>query len=377
VVFSEKRERERSREFAGLDPVEAADVDIKELYKSALSALQRFRFRGFEREELLTVLGCRSATERLLASNKRLRRAAAHILIDEFSRLKRQYQRGERATFWHFSFIGPVVTEYQPRMDVDAFRNAVDGLMRATPLNAVVSMELQALTNYPQRGEGRGLLLNAHAVAWTDERHFHGAEAAAAMSGKSALHSELGADTVKCRRISLADTDIEYLGYYLLKAPADGKYRHKEGVKWMLKRVAAVRPSLRLRLLELLSLLEFTDLVHGIRGGSIVRSRWKRRLMAWNLTNCERAKQPLDADFDVAELWNRVRSREGNGSRKYKPVQLLGPRPRPIPAENWPRADGERLWPSERRSVDRAKSKPADVAQSLRDELLSSALKRM
>jgi hypothetical protein len=85
--------------------------------------------------------------------------------------------------------IGPI--------DVDAYRQVVDRLLRSQHLNAVFSIELQALTNYPQKQLGRSFLLNAHALAWTDDSAFRPEKAAKAMSASPALWSEFGAETVR------------------------------------------------------------------------------------------------------------------------------------------------------------------------------------
>jgi hypothetical protein len=74
-------------------------------------------------------------------------------------------------------------------------------------------------------------------------------------------------------------------------------------------------------------------------------------LTSWNAATCKKLRQPLESDFDVAELWDRVRSRHGNGSPLYKPIKFFGPRPRPIASEKPRRARGKRLRPSERRVV--------------------------
>lgn len=335
----------------GRDPIAQAAADNRRFHASAKRELDRYRLRGSEQDELLTASGYRAATERLLASNKRLRKRATELLIAEFGLLRLRSLTTPQVRFWHFSFLGPIITEYKPQLDVDAFRQVIYRLLKATPLNALLSIELQPLTNYPQRGQGRGFLLNAHALTWTDDVAFDAEAAAETMKNSGALHSELGAATVTCTPRTLDQGEIEWLGYYLLKAPADGKRRYHDAdlQRWTLKKVAAVRSDLQLRLMEILSQLEFTDLVHGIRDGTRLRSSWKKRLSDWNKTTCEGVGQPLERDFDMAELWQRVRRRESNGSHHYKPIEFFGPRPRPIASERLPRASGKRLRPHEPR----------------------------
>jgi hypothetical protein len=93
-----------------------------------------------------------------------------------------------------------------------------------------------------------------------------------------------------------------------------------------------------------LSHLEVTDLVWGIKDGTHIRSAWKAAVVAWNNLQCSGRRTPLDHDFDVAELWQRVRARQANGSRNYRAPIFYGPRPIPLPLAS-PRPAGKRIWP--------------------------------
>ena len=325
--------------------------DADNFHAPCLRVLRTYVLRGFEREELLAVLGERGATERLLASNKRIRIRSGELLVEQFAKLRVASETLQNRTFFHFSFLGPIITEYRPRVDVDAYRQAVDRLLRNHKLNAVFAIEFQPITNYPQRGEGRGFLINAHALAWNDDPSFVGETAAASMRKTKALHSEFGAPTVTCTDRNLDAGQLEWLGYYLSKAPASGKRRHhdEELGRWSLKPVRTIRADLQLRLMELLSHFDFTDLVHGVSGGKDVRKAWKSELQFWNRTQCGRYKHVLEADFDVGELWRRIRARDGNGSRLCGPIQFLGPRPKPLAKEILPRSGGARIRPGEPR----------------------------
>lgn len=330
------------------DPLVAARYDVDTFSGAARRGLAHFSLTAVERDELLTIMGGRGATERLLASNKRLRMQSAVILVHEFSKLRCQWSCIPNRRYWNVSFLGPLINEYRPELDVYAYRQVVDRLLRSQKLNALLSIELQALTNYPQEGEGRNFLLNGHALAWTDAPDFIAADAQAAMRASESLWSELGGDTVTFTERTDAAGGLEYLGHYLTKAPRQGKRRCKDSERpgrWHLEPVGNVRSDLQLRLMEILSQLELTDLVWGVKDGAFVRRAWKVALVDWNQARCRRRRTPLDANFDTAQLWRRVRSRPGNGSRLYHPPQFFGLRPRPLPTEKLPRQGGRRLWP--------------------------------
>jgi hypothetical protein len=334
-----------------LDPLDASSQSARKFQQAVRQALSRWDLREIERDELLVLMGDRGASERLLASNKRLRLKSTAILTRLFGRLRQRSARTGGTQFWNVSFLGPLISEYHPRLDVDAYRQAVYRLLHSARLDAVFSIELQSLTNYPQKGQGRSFLLNAHAWAWSDDPGFSAASVQERLSARDAIFSEFGADTVWLTPRTTAKGEIEYLAHYLTKAPATGKYRGKDPEnpsRWKLSPIAIVRADLQLRLFEILSHLEFTDLVWGVNAGTRLRSHWKTELSVWNDERCSRVRAPLDHDFDTGELWARVRSRTRNGSRLYHLPEFLGPRPRPIPSEALPRQGGRRLWPSER-----------------------------
>lgn len=319
------------------------------------AAIQRgmagYKWHGSERDEIFVLFGKRGATERLLASNIRVRRDATFILADQLHQLREKSLAIPNRTFWHVSFLGPIITEYKPEIDVDAFRHTIYRLLNGARLNAVFAIELQAITNYPQRGQGRGFLMNAHAACWSDDPAFDAKAAAATMRDSQSLFSELGADTVKITQRTLDPGELEYLAHYMLKAPFDAKRRARHDevpTRWIFK-PATARDDQLLRLGELISHFEFTDLVWGIGEGTAIRAAWKKQLVKSNVLRCTRLQrtQTLDRDFDINGLWAKVRKR-GNGSCHYQPLCLFGPRPRPIAGTGDSRQGGTRLRPSQR-----------------------------
>lgn len=296
------------------------------VYKTALiKGYSRWDLKRSEKAELECVLGFKSATEPLLASNLRLRHAAVEILAPLIAELRMESLGVPSRRFWHGSFLGPLVNEREPDLSaVPKFQSDVYRLINAAGLNALIATEFQALTNYPQHKRGCSFLTNAHAIMWTDDPGFNAAKAEKKMRKSKRLKSALGAPTVKFepRDLSLP-LQLEYLAYYLLKAPVDGKYRERDqgnSSRWVLKPTTVRRTPLLLRLAEVTSHFELPDLVQGVGAGKVFRARWKGELVAWNKTRCARHKQPLERDFRIGEFWDGLRVPRKNGSRLYQPV---------------------------------------------------------
>lgn len=326
--------------------IEKLTASTRKWNLAILSRLSDLKLRGAERLELLTATGARGATERLLASNIQLRRTAIFILADQLFRLRERSVHIPGRRFWHASFLGPLVSEYTPQIDIDAYRHSVYSLLRKEGFHALFAIELQALTNYPQRGRGRSFLMNAHAVCWSDDRALDADVAVVQMRESGLLFSGLGAETVTMTPRTLDPGEIEYLAYYLLKPPLDGKRRCRDennSSRWILKPVANVRTDLLLRLNELLSHLEYSDLVWGVGDGSKFRLALKQQLVAWNSVRCARQAQPLESSFDMTGLWSRIRGR-GNGSPLYLPPKFFGPLPRRVLTQT--DSEGARIRPS-------------------------------
>ena len=288
-----------------------------------MKAYSKWEMTRTEKDELECVLGFKSATEPLLASNLKLRHASVEILAPLVTELRIASLDVPHRRFWHGSFLGPHINEREPNLDVvSKFKTDVDRLIRAARLNAIAVTEFQTLTNYPQHKRGCSFLTNAHAIMWADDPNFDADNAEKTMRASKRLKSALGAPTAELKPRDLSPGQLEYLAYYLLKAPVDGKYRERDpdnSSRWILS-PTSVRPPLLLRLAEILSHLELPDLVWGVGDGTEIRARWKRELVAWNEIRCARDKQPLELGFRCGNMWDGIRLRPENGSRLYRPI---------------------------------------------------------
>jgi hypothetical protein len=328
---------------------DAARASIRSFHNACNGALRAYKLRGAEKSELQAILGEAGATERLLTANRRVRRAATYILAGLLRDHRLASFAFPKRRHWHVSFLGPLVNEYEPRLDIEAYGRSVYRLLHKAKLNAVFAVELQPLTNYPQRGHGRSFLVNAHALCWTDDPAFDAESAEDAMNESKSIKSVFGAPLVVFKERTLTAGSVEYSAYYLFKAPFVGKYRTRDPdvpTRWIFNEDHHVRPQFLLRLAEVLSLIEFTDLAWGVRAGKTVRRDWKKGLTHWNEVQCARPTYPLETGFDTAELWERIRARQENGSRRYSPIALFGPQPKPLANQAEARARGPRIRPS-------------------------------
>lgn len=305
------------------DPVTKSQSQCS-LFKAALmKAYSKWEMTRTEKYELECVLGFKSATQPLLASNLKLRHAGIEILAPLITELRIASLDVPHRRFWHGSFLGPMINEREPHLDgVPKFQTDVYKLIHAAGLNAFGVTEFQPLTNYPQRKRGCSFLTNAHVIMWTDDPNFDANKAEKTMRATKRLKSALGAPTAELKPRDLSPGQLEYLAYYLLKVPVDGKYRRRDlanSSRWILK-PASVRPPLLLRLAEILSHLELPDLVWGVGDGAEIRAQWKRELVAWNEIRCARNNQPLEMDFRCGNMWDGLRAKPGNGSRFLLPV---------------------------------------------------------
>ena len=96
------------------DPLEKSAYAATQFYRACRRAMSHFDVTRTERDEFLVLMGMRGATERLLASNERLRLQSTKILHRQFSKLRNESLAAPKRRFWHVSFLGPLINEYRP-----------------------------------------------------------------------------------------------------------------------------------------------------------------------------------------------------------------------------------------------------------------------
>lgn len=318
------------------EAVEALRTSISQFHDLVDHGIAQWAYEDSSaKNRLQLALGNRGSTERLLCSNRVVRQQAGEILIRHITRSQRKH--GKSRTWYFLSFVDDrvLMNSYRPEVDLHAFKRRVDALVRSSGLHAVCAMEVQALNNYPAGGRGRTLMLNAHAIGYS-EQPFDPKAAESRLRKSRRLQHDWGIPTVHIRQIGLDGSPIAWLAYYLLKAPHIGKYR-----KWDATARppgyrlfdTAMRPDLAVRLAEFLTQVTFNEMVWGVRGGVAVVKAWRDELTAWAV-RYKPSPARLHADADLAELWQETRAL--NCSPRLEPFRFLdrGDAPYEIAAED-------------------------------------------
>ncbi|HPB23848.1 MAG TPA: hypothetical protein PLL48_16155 [Novosphingobium sp.] len=95
------------------------------------------------------------------------RKKAAEILFEVIDELQPVFDL-PRMRFFHITFVDDlgITSDRVPVLKVHALKRKVDKAIRALGLSAITHVEKQPLLNYPAGGEGRTLMLHAHALGW-------------------------------------------------------------------------------------------------------------------------------------------------------------------------------------------------------------------
>lgn len=205
----------------------------------------------------------------------------------------------------HMTFVDDLglTTDLAPTLRYAAFRRKVDKAIRAMGLHAIVFIEIQALTNYPQGGRGRTLMTNAHAICWGHVSR-EGIRAKIKKLNTSRSWSNLfDALPIKPRRLN--GDEAQSIASYLTKVPYDAKYRKPVGSgKFRFRQTTKDYPTrLKIRILEGLSHFTLWDGVFGVNDGKHIRSELKTSLRDWHRDRLLREK--VKREMDIAAFWAR------------------------------------------------------------------------
>ena len=266
------------------DAIGALDHSIADFQTNVETGIRPWKFEDNCADNAMQLLlGNRGSTDQLLLSSKRVRRYAGESLIYLLDSEQRKSARSHPGrTWWFLTFLadGGFINTYRPEIDVPAFKKRVDALVRSSGLNAVCALELQALTNYPLKGLGRTLMLNGHAIGYTDEP-FDAVAVEKRLRASPRLQHSWGLPTVEIKQIDVSGEPVAWLAYYLLKAPHIAKYREWNPAArppgYRLKDTS-MRSDVAVRLVELLSQLTFNEMVWGVGGGAAIVGQWRREL---------------------------------------------------------------------------------------------------
>lgn len=293
-----------------------------------------------------------------LASDLWLREQSTLLLIDQVLAHWSARPAGRRYAFITFIDESGNTLMRRPRLNRTAFRQKVYRALHARKLDAVITLELQALTNYPQAGHGNTLMLHAHALVWSDDPAW--ADDPQTAYGTWAL--DVGhRDSWSCRfeaepilPLIIGDTagDIATVAAYMSKVPSNGSRSIKNpetDTRRMRSTIASYRPDDALRVMEVLSQIELNQLIFAVgRGNDIVRP-WRKALLAVHKGH-RRASQRDATIAEIAAGWATLRQHAGNRNHRVPFRWLSGRRrPRTIHVGHHAAASAEAEWDRTRR----------------------------
>jgi hypothetical protein len=278
-----------------------------------ICAIEHLRMPTLPRRRLEALLGVRGCMHDMRLCDVTARKKAAELLFEGIDDLQPAFDM-PGVVFWHITFVDDIgiTLDRAPVLRVDALKRKVDKAIRALGLSAITHIETQPLLNYPAGGEGRTLMLHAHALCWgaVSRRGFR--KAMKALNRSRSWQNEFGAKPVLARKLKDFD-EVGRIACYVAKLPHDGKIRVPVGNgKWRFRPVLQGYPDrLALRIAEGLSHYSIFDAVFSVGDGKHIRAAWKRKMVDWHRDRLDRAGKVHG--FDVADFWRRRRSVAGSG----------------------------------------------------------------
>jgi len=251
--------------------------------------------------------------------------------------------------FYHLILLADegVMSDRKPLFPLTLLKRKADKAMRKAGLDGFYVVEVQALMNWPQQGEGRTLLGHIHVFGWMKR----GSPGSSTQDIRRALgydkrrcnlafSCQFGADPIMVRSITSDMGCPSFWAAYLMKAPHKAKSRiprkkedtsfHRPSFK-LRNTTKGLRPELAMRMLELFSQLPIFATVGGVGAGAAMLARCKNRLKLWDAQR--RATWNKDGveevpAFHEGKFWKRTHKRR---RARYLPFFIDGPTIPPRP----------------------------------------------
>lgn len=239
------------------------------------------------------LVGDRPMDGEILHSDLKARRKLAHLVQKEIASLR---AANPRLRFFHATLLSDdgVISDRSPYLALDSLRGKADKSIRALDCHGISVVEIQALTNWPQKGEGRTLLAHVHALIWYDPAvqrrdvsKFRGIEMDLERSRRWSC--AFGAPAVRVLEITEQLGCPSYWAYYIFKAPYDAKrlVNCSDDGRGLLTRkfeptLKGYRPELAFRIFELTSRVPITQMSRGVSDGANIMRRCRARLSHWH-----------------------------------------------------------------------------------------------
>lgn len=269
---------------------------------------------------LLALSGERYRSERLVASDLMGRIKAGEILAASLQKMSELHPDRE---FFLMSFTDDVgnTLDRVPTFRIEELKAKVCRPIRAFKLAGLVFLGVHPFSNYPRKGLGRQISIDAHAIVWLDGPWDYG-QAQKEINRSRGWTSELGAKPVDIRPIK--PDELGAVAFYLVKPWHSAKnvmpHKKKPDRMRLMDTRKGYRSELATRVFEGLSQVQLVDLMAGVNGGTQLRQLIREQLVKWHRARSE--PSIIAAPFDVWSMWLELR--EVNGSKKYRPFRFDG-----------------------------------------------------
>ncbi|SKB98213.1 hypothetical protein SAMN06295920_110126 [Rhizorhabdus histidinilytica] len=268
------------------------------------------------RHQLRCMIGQDAAMNDMLACDTRLRvvsqDAMVQTLVDYWLPV---ISKARSMFFLTFADDRGITSDRTPNLRCSSLQQKVAGALKGLGLSAVVQTEIQGLMNYPQKGHGRLLLTNSHAIAWGDVSPRTISRKVGELNRSSVWTNHFGVKPILCREMKDGLADLVVVAHYIDKLPVEAKNLFKSK---LYETMAGYRPEFALRLFEALSYLRLPDIVMGIGEGQAVRDTWECRVAEW-----QEFRQRIDREtpfLPMREFWRLARAE--NGSQLFKAFKV-------------------------------------------------------
>lgn len=282
---------------------------------------------------LMSVMGNQYARSQPFCSDLTARKKASGIFVGEllkmWGRTLERTARGKRPTYFAFAtFIHKEwnCSDRDAAFNIDAMRNKVAKAIRDEGLNGIAVIEIQPLSNYPERLKGRSLMGNVHALVWS-RQEIDRLGWQQKINSSPAWVTDFGCPALLCRELK-PDTlenrhNITTVLEYMVKPPHDTKYlrpQPNDPSRFMFAPTKkGYAPNLALRIFECLSYLTVYQVVFGVGDeGKKWCNKWRARVRTWQTA---RWKGALLRDVDPTLFWAEYR--RITETQKFAPFRLL------------------------------------------------------
>ena len=277
-----------------------------------------------DRQRFEALLGTAPIDNQLRLSDLVARYVFAEYVAKEVRHL---YRVSEDLDFYHLTLLADegVMSDREPMFALRLLKRKTDAAMRKARLDGIYVIEVQALMNWPQQGEGRTFLAHVHVLGWkkrgspggsaNDIRRDLGYDK---RRRNLAWSCQFGADPIVVRQLTVEKGCPSFWAAYLMKAPHSAKSRiprknrdaaSRQSEFKLRSTTRGLRPEMAMRLLELFGQLPIHATTGGVGTGAAMLGRCKNRLKLWDAQRW--AKWRKDgrkevAAFDELGFWKRT-----------------------------------------------------------------------